>query len=842
MRRGLLAAVLLMFGASVLAAGPHVTLGTDCEVRIDGDGARLVYGLTPSKSSDVFETVNTKCDRPKDGALAYQLVRWGQLLANGRATLRVNSKGGYDFRHEGTARRQVKHLFQTFRLRLRVSEFAGCKWSAGGKSGTLPVDAERHRLFEGSANSFSFTTKEGRTWRVTLPASGPCVVMDQRFQDRLDFEVSFLFGKELSLDDGKPFSAMCTVSCDGAQPTLGVRDFFAINESEDWIRLDWSKDVKPNSALDFSRGPTRHTPAGSAGRLCVTNGQFVFQRRRAATQRFFGAAIGHDAAFAEKLQSNNAVKRLAKCGYNAIRLMYTDTRLVRNGKKGVEINPERSVKMDQLVTSAAKEGLYSFIDVLSTSRSWEWKDMGLTPPDNGHPQWNLCHALALFNDGAFEVWKKWAELVYLRKNKSANKLYPENLAVPLVQFISEGGAFQAWDHLKKLPLFREGYTAWLEAKRKKDSAFMEGKVCEPIDVSVVALHEARAGSTRRYLAEMEITGLRRCAEALRTPKSVALFGQNLGWKHFPDVAEARAASGDFSVGTFSFDVPRHLGERGGFPYRIDNANPLDRAAPIPDSMMWFNREDRPFVVSSWQAPAPSPWRASAGLLVGAWAAKHRWSGVWYEPYAMTAEGLDPFKGTPLDGQSSNDPMAVANERAVWALFARGDYPDNGDEDALTIRKGSITVITERTCGGFSPEKDGVIEAGPVTVQLSGYPAAVWVTSLTADPIATSKRMLVTHLTDMQTAGTLYSDSLCDLMQRRGTGPVLVRNGTAKISLEVKKPASYTVRAIGSDGVPLETLATDDAEGKLVFTAAVKGKAGRSRTAAARYLYEIILNK
>ena len=297
-------------------------------------------------------------------------------------------------------------------------------------------------------------------------------------------------------------------------------------------------------------------------------------------------------------------------------------------------------------------------------------------------------------------------------------------------------------------------------------------------------------------------------------KSKALLGVTLGHLHFHDVAPIRSAAGEFSTGTFVFDPPRHLGERWTAPYRIDNLNPLTKGSPVSSAVAWHERSDRPMCVTAWQAPGPSGWRAVSGLLVGAWAAKHGWDAVLRD-------------SDPLD-----DPFAAATERAIFALYARGDLAPDAPDDAFSIEKGSLTIKTPRTAGGFSPDPDGRIVAEPFVAQLKGAKAAVWISSLTEAPIATSKRMLLTHLTDMQTTGTLFSDSRADMMMRRGAGPLVVRDGSAQIELAVEKASTFRVHALATDGTRAARIPTEVKDGVLTFTASVRGQKN------AQYVYEI----
>ena len=65
--------------------------------------------------------------------------------------------------------------------------------------------------------------------------------------------------------------------------------------------------------------------------------------------------------------------------------------------------------------------------------------------------------------------------------------------------------------------------------------------------------------------------------------------------------------------------------------------------------------------------------------------------------------------------------------------------------------GSFTLDTPRTVGGFA--ESGTVKAGPFVADLDGSAATIWASTLDNEPIASSRRLLLTHLTDVQNTGT-----------------------------------------------------------------------------------------
>ena len=146
-------------------------------------------------------------------------------------------------------------------------------------------------------------------------------------------------------------------------------------------------------------------------------------------------------------------------------------------------------------------------------------------------------------------------------------------------------------------------------------------------------------------------------------------------------------------------------------------------------------------------------------------------------------------------------------------------------------RGSFTVDTERTVGGFA--ESGRIEAGPFAAEITGAAATVWVSALDREPVSASRRLLLTHLTDVQNTGVRYAERARKTLLSWGKLPYLVRVGQADVTLALNAPETYAVYALATNGRRTEKVETKVADGKLAFTAAVAAKDG------ARMLYEIV---
>jgi hypothetical protein len=112
------------------------------------------------------------------------------------------------------------------------------------------------------------------------------------------------------------------------------------------------------------------------------------------------------------------------------------------------------------------------------------------------------------------------------------------------------------------------------------------------------------------------------------------------------------------------------------------------------------------------------------------------------------------------------------------------------------------------------------------------PASVFVSSLENAPIRASRRLLVTHLTDLQNTGARYAEKARQTLLAYGDLPHLVRDGQATVAISLDDPGTYTVYGLSLSGKRGEEVPAKVSGGQLVFTATVRGPSG------ARMLYEV----
>jgi hypothetical protein len=204
-----------------------------------------------------------------------------------------------------------------------------------------------------------------------------------------------------------------------------------------------------------------------------------------------------------------------------------------------------------------------------------------------------------------------------------------------------------------------------------------------------------------------------------------------------------------------------------------------------------------------------------------------------------------FKDQPV---LAADPYAVSDDRLVAMLTERNVlrteaapdpakkvYRSETGEVTIDAPQDMLVLDTPRTAGGYAPA--GQIVAAPtggVRVEIAGADATVWVSALDQNPIRQSRRLLVTHLTDLQNTDIRYGEAARQTLLDWGRLPHLVRAGKAQVALQLERPAEYGVWALSPGGRRVAEVPAKVEGGTLRFTADVAGNPAEG----ARMIYEV----
>jgi hypothetical protein len=111
------------------------------------------------------------------------------------------------------------------------------------------------------------------------------------------------------------------------------------------------------------------------------------------------------------------------------------------------------------------------------------------------------------------------------------------------------------------------------------------------------------------------------------------------------------------------------------------------------------------------------------------------------------------------------------------------------------------VVTPRTHVIVGPEMEAgtVRSTGAVTANIQRTNAVISVSSLDSQPVGASKRLLITHLTDLQNTNQRFSSSDRRILEAGGNLPYLVRRGSATLTLKRKDGAQLKAWRLDTTG-------------------------------------------
>ena len=682
---------------------------------------------------------------------------------------------------DGTVK--VEQMF--LQVNIPFDKFDGGAYEYDGRHQRFPKAGSEFMFgFASGVKTVSLVGKDGRTrCEIVLDGRRDVFMQDNsRFGGEFELRVK---DPATTLAPGEMYRFGATLSSSSGLK-LSMPSPVKIAAGGDWVPMRPSAEVKPGSALDFSSVCGIDAPAGKYGRVVVRNGHFEFADRPGTAQRFYGVNLCFGANYGQTRQEADVfAKRLARLGYNAVRLHHHDGILAGGAKDGTTINPKSMAELDALVAALFANGIYVTTD-LYVSRRVPYREGGVDR--DGSFEMGEFKEAARTNDAAAANLARFTKEWLTHVNPHTGRRWADEPGIIGISLVNENCP----DNSRRL-----SQDELVQAKAAEDRFFAVMKK--------VIREEIGSG--------IPLTDLN-------------------GWSMNPAWAACRR-SFDYVDMHFYVDHPRFLVTPWRLPSSCQNTNPLRGKEPRAIAQAERCRlGDRPFTITEWNFAAPGRFRCVGGVVTGAWAAKCGWDGLWRFAWSHDIVGVKtPEKKAMGYFDMSGDPLLLASERATMCLFLRRDLAV-GDERSLVVdgNAGTMTIDTPLTCGLFV--EGGRMRAGCLAVDCGDVPATVWASSLDGRPLADSSRILLTHLTDVQNTGTTYEDDTMCVLTAWGALPHLMRNGRAKVALALAS-GEFDVFALDGDGSRRRKVKSAFKNGRLAFVADVGECAD-----AASYMYEI----
>jgi len=725
-----------------------------------------------------------------------------------------------------------------------------------------------------------------------------------------------------------------------------------IEEGPDWTALRPGLEIEPGSALDFTGMAGTGVPAGKHGWVIArSDGQFAFEHNPRTSRRFYGVNFCFGALYLSHEEADRLAVRLARLGYNTLRIHHYEGELASRQGPSTELNPQKLEQLDYLAAALIKRGIYLTTD-LFVSRPIRWREFGMDR--DGFVPMNTFKVCVPVHEGAFENWKKFSRVFLEHKNPYTGRRYADEPALAWLALINEGNLGNFVKEMQTLPEWKIAWNKWLSRQYSGTEQLAtawgaELKAGERLAEGAIALPESIYGSTPRvrdfilFLGETEKTMVERMKTFLREELHCrALISNASSWTRFATDQSARTVY-DYVDDHFYVDHPHFLEQDWRLPSRCPNTSPIAEGAPGGRSLAFTRLYDKPFTVTEYNYSGPGRFRGVGGILTGALGALQGWSGIWRFAYAHGREAVvEPGRMNYFD--LAGDPLSQAAERASLCLFLRGDlrtaphsvvvamttnelahppakvpalapdwhwlgwvtrvgtqviapgkdpghsviaplrwqtpYPSFGKADvfsqpAYSLNKtqfvafldgkrvfprgeapdaakkwfrsetGEITIDAEKdtmildtahTAGGYAPAGQGIkTTQSRVQIEVRGADATVWVSALDNQPINSTKRLLVTHLTDLQNTGIRYGEAERKTLLDWGRLPHLVRRGEASLKIPLKRAGAFVVWALDVSGKRKAVVPSRVVGDTLCFDAAVDRQPGDG----AVMLYEVV---
>ncbi|MDR1492198.1 MAG: cellulase family glycosylhydrolase [Planctomycetaceae bacterium] len=212
--------------------------------------------------------------------------------------------------------------------------------------------------------------------------------------------------------------------------------------------------------------PQIDAPAGKHGFVRVKDGHFVTDN---GAIRFWGTNLAFTANFPTHEQADKLADRLARIGYNCVRLHHMDTgenSLVGGAATLTELDKTKLDALDYLIAALEKRGIYVNIN-LHVGRWLDDRD-GF-PNRNSRP--NYDKGIGNFEPRMIELQRKYAKDLLTHVNPYTKRSYANDPGVAMVEISNEDSIVSqwAWGNLDTLPepyagVYRKLWNDWLLSK------------------------------------------------------------------------------------------------------------------------------------------------------------------------------------------------------------------------------------------------------------------------------------------------------------------------------------------------------------------------------------------
>ncbi len=432
-------------------------------------------------------------------------------------------------------------------------------------------------------------------------------------------------------------------------------DPVTITASSDWLELsDFTTDVLPGSVFDFSF--LTDAPAGKYGPVTVApDGHFEFEDRPGERVQFRGVNLVTSACYPDRDAADRLADRLARSGYNSVRLHHFDRALQVSDAPSGQFDPHKLDQLDYLFSALKQRGLYINIDLFSL-RTFSAEDMvsfGL-PGDaaagvSGGKAAAIFKWILPFSDAAFENWCAFSSALLQHRNPYTGLTWAEDPALVGICPVNEDVVGTSIEKDSPLaPIYKKEFAAWLE--RDDHQAVYERDGYDGAFSRF--LSEVHDGINQRLLAWLRESGV-------RVPLTGSNHRETQGMTYLRE-------DYDYVDNHQYWDHPRFPEKRFRLPYQFKQQSAVAQTARTPRNIMAARVFQKPYTVTEFNYVRPNQYRAEGGVVISAYAGLQDWDGLYNFDYSS---GELNGVGKISDNFSiAVDPISLLGDRVSSLVF------------------------------------------------------------------------------------------------------------------------------------------------------------------------------
>jgi hypothetical protein len=485
--------------------------------------------------------------------------------------------------------------------------------------------------------------------------------------------------------------------------------------SEDWFAFSMPWDDGTSTFVSANL----EAPAGEHGFVQVTpDGDFYFEDGQPA--RFWGAVLSQDTLCPPKEVAEKLARRLAKLGFNLVRIVGLDAVIFESGAKDTRhFDDTKLDRFDYLVSRLKDEGVYIDI-VLVAFRTFRSGDevIDWNAPEfvGNYEKQRLLQSMALFDPYHLYLQREYAQELLSHMNPYTGNTYAKEPGVAMLEIVNETTLTYGWlrDSLnenssqaahittyysKELDVL---WNLWLLDQYGSREELSSAWAPETADLQGLLLEEdPMQGNVSRILySEQDLYSKTRVLDLLDyyyeleasyftsfrvfLDRQVGVSIPVSGTHTFHGMANQLAqAQMDFTGSHVQWEHPL-VGSGWTQPFRLLNTPMVQgEAAIIPYKADWIETKNtlyrvafgtsvagKPMVISEYNHAFPNEYQAEFPLIIGAYAGFQGWDSFVIHSYVERLKDLESNKIEHLF-TSFNNPIVMAQIPVASLLFRQG---------------------------------------------------------------------------------------------------------------------------------------------------------------------------